>query len=398
MAQALNDEEEAGNEPKRSRRVVYCRLPGLLAHVASQSYCESIPLLVADGKAVRDVSEVATAYGVRVGQSVMQARRFCPAVLVVPLAQVEYQFALRSLLDVLAEVSPVVEPLEPDGAYADLSAFGGLAKLKVLRSRIETTLPFVSVVIGEGKSRLAARACAESNLPPERLGEASVRWLWPEDTAIAARLSRLGLTTFSAVAELPESFLVYQFGKVGRLIHQRARGNDLTPLKPLYPLPRVDIYRDFAQEPIDDKARFHAALRQLVHEASEQLQAQGRYGGRVRLWLQTEKEEYQREALLAAPVQEAAELITVAQRLSESMRLSASVERLRLLVEDLEIPAAITHSLFEEREAKTIVRLETMKRRLVARFGQRSLMSMRDIPVSVRDERRVLVREMRGNA
>jgi nucleotidyltransferase/DNA polymerase involved in DNA repair len=378
-------------------RIVYIRLPGLLSYVASQQrrLSEGVPVAIAEGRMLRDVSPAATAYGVRAGQSVIQGRRFCPALLVAPLSEVAYRTALRTLLDVLADVSPVVEPIEPDGAYTDLSACGGTAQLAPLRGQIENVLSFAQVVIGEGKSRLTAKACAECKLPADRLSDASVHWL-TEDAAIVARLSRLGLSTFGAVAELPESFLVYQFGKVGRLLHQRANGNDLTPVKALYPHPRVDAFRDYTLEPLENKERFHTHLSRLVQKASTQLSALGRYGRRVRLWAKTEREECHREAVLASPVQEAPELGTIARRLSEQMRFSAAVVALRLMVEELDVPVAVTRSLFDEQEVKNRGRLEAVKRRLISRFGQRSLMHLKDLPIPVRDERRVLVREMRG--
>jgi len=86
----------------------------------------------------------------------------------------------------------------------------------------------------------------------------------------------------------------------------------------------------------------------------------------------------------------------VARRLVEPLCLSAPIVGLRLLVEDLDIPVAVTGSLFDAREAGSLARLESAMHRLVRRFGRHSLMSAKEIPVPVREERRARVRELRG--
>ena len=93
--------------------------------------------------------------------------------------------------------------------------------------------------LGFGPSRVVARACAECGLEPAQFGAAAVRWLWPEEEEVVARLHRLGLATIGAVAALPENVLVDQLGRKGRLAWRRAHGRDLSPLRPRYPPPRV---------------------------------------------------------------------------------------------------------------------------------------------------------------
>lgn len=392
-------EEIDKSKIRQGRRVVYCRLVGALAYAARRSrWAENtdIPLVVTEGRMVRDVSHAAAFDGVEVGQSVRQAQRFCPMVVVVPLAEVEFRPVLRPLWEILADVSPVVEPLEPDAAYADLSACGGTTRVEDLRHRIISAIPFATVMLGEGQSRLTARACAECGLPPEQWKKASVQWLWPEDPALVERLLHLGLTTFQEVAAVPEASLVYQFGKVGRLLHQRANGYDQMPVQALYPLLRVDIRRDFPLEAIEDQVLFQAALLGLVEAASAELKALGRYGRRIRLVVQTEQGECTQEAIVAAPVQGPEEVVSVVRRLAETLQIFAAVIGLRLLIEDLDVPTAITNSLFTARTPQRQMPLESVRRRLVARFGAHSLMSLKDIPVSIRDQRRILAQELRG--
>lgn len=381
--------------------VIYSRLPGLLAHVAEQSRSQrevGSPIAVVRGRIICDASPVALSCGVRVGQSTIQARRLCPTVLIMPLEDVNYQSYLRLLLDTFADISPVVEPDAPNGAYAMLNGCDCVAgAVSGALLRLRKLLPPVKPLMGMGISRLASRACAECGLPPDHLAHASVRWLWPEDEKVVARLMRLGLATFGAIQALPETALVYQFGRVGRLLHRRAKGEDLTPVRAVYPPPRADARKDFTLEPLHDSRHLDAALSLVAANAAHELKNLSRYGRRARLYVATECGEQQREACLSSPVQEVGDVATVALRLLRQIPITAPVTGLRLLVEDLDVPTATTANLFAtEQRGKDLARLEATKRLLTARYGQRGLTTLSELPVPVREQRRILVLEHRN--
>lgn len=379
-------------------RIVYCQLAGLLSYSALSerhdgSKSQAVPVAVAHARTICDVSEQAAATGVQAGQSVTRARRLCPPLYVVPLEEVEYRPRFRAFLDLLADTTPVVEPVEPQGAFLDLTPVEGGGFPDELKTRIARAFPFASVTVGQGRSKRAARACAECGLPPEEIANAAVEWLWQEDSTVPARLHRLGLTTFGAVAALPESALVYQFGKQGRELYRRAHGREFDPVKPLYPLPRVVIEKSFPLTPIEHQGRFQAVLQKMGEATSRRLKEQGQYSRRIRLWVLTENEECQKEITLPSPIQSTGDIVGAVQRLAQEMRFSAAVVSLRLLLEELDIPKAITVSLFEQREAKNRTRLASVERYLHHRFGRKSLLRLGEIPLSARERRR---QERRG--
>ena len=125
-----------------------------------------------------------------------------------------------------------MEPDGPDSAYLVLTRQAAGDMKHALASLCEWFGPVVS---GCGASRLAARACAECALPPERLPDAGVDWLWPEDSRLVEALKRLGLETFGQVAAVGEAALFYQFGRIGRLLHRRAQGQGPQPCPPALP-------------------------------------------------------------------------------------------------------------------------------------------------------------------
>lgn len=179
-------------KPPQVRAVLFVRLPGLLAQSAraGRSGANALcPLVVAEGRLVRDACSLALVQGVRVGASVVQARRLCPTLLAVPLEQVDASVQRRRFLDALADLSPVVEPDGLDAAYVDMTGDPSGNLLERVQGKLCSAHGLDSVV-GFCASRLAAHACAESSVTS--LKDAAVDFLWPNDPAVVARMKRLG--------------------------------------------------------------------------------------------------------------------------------------------------------------------------------------------------------------
>lgn len=396
----------SGTSTHYGQRIFFCRVPGLLAYAAKCSRTTgsdpaAFPLIVAEGRLVRDACPVAQARGVRTDSSVMQARRLCPLALVIPLQALNAERYTAAFLDRLADFSPVVEPAGPDAAFAADVLAGGESDRDVagFLSAWATSVFGLPPLIGFGPCRVAARACAECNLSTERLSEADVAYLWPEDPQIPARLKRLGLPTFGAVADLSESVLTFYFGRIGRLLHRRAHGIDLTPVRALYPPLRADVRCDLTEHPVSDSLRLDIVLKRLSERAEGDLRRLNRHGRRIVLRLEIESgSEIGRERVLPIPLRDASELLRVARSLLKGMRLSAPVTQVRLLVDDTDLPSAQTLSLFPSKKEQHEVSLTATKRHLHTRFGVQSLRRLGELPLPLRDERRVLMREAAGAA
>lgn len=180
--------------------VIYCRLPGLLAHAvrrarpASEARCT---LAVTQAKLIRSVCPLAARAGLKSAMSVVQVRRLCPILLTVPPEAVGHQPDTLAFLDMLADLTPEVEPDGPDATYAFLDSAKDAHRLT---RRLKEEWKLADAATGMGRSRLAAPASAECGLPLESLPDASVDWLWPEDRKVVGALTRLGLDTFGQLA------------------------------------------------------------------------------------------------------------------------------------------------------------------------------------------------------
>src|SRR3954447_20706422 len=83
--------------------------------------------VVVGGGVVLAASYEAKAYGVRTAMGGWQARRLCPAVIVVPPRFEAYTEASRAVFEVFDDVSPVVEGLSIDEAFIDVRGMRRIA-------------------------------------------------------------------------------------------------------------------------------------------------------------------------------------------------------------------------------------------------------------------------------
>lgn len=349
-----------------------------------------LPLAVVQSQTVRAVCDSAEAVGIFVGQGIVKARRLCPALTAVPLEAVDHRPETSAFLDALADISPIVDPDGPDAAFSVVRR----SDIRAMQGVFATSLSYAGPsLVGFGASRLEARACAECGLLPDHLADASVQWLWLDDPKVVAVLLRLGLETFGQVAAVGEGALFYQFGKIGRLLHRRALGQDLLPVRPLWPPVRSDAVLHFDECALTQRSQMEAAIMQVSQQTEAELRALGRHGRRVVLRVTTEAGAHRREWLLPAPVQSAAAVHSAAARLLSQMNLSAPVMELRLLVEELETPAARTNDLFLRGPGDDPAVLEAVRRSLQTRFGKNGVCVLGQRPRSVREDRRACLHE-----
>jgi len=385
--------------PHGTRTILYLRLPGLIAQAARRlrPQAASAPFVVAEGRLVRDVCPLALGQGVRVGMSVVQARRLCPSLLSVPREELNAEVLSKQLWDALADLSPVVEPADADGGFADITGLTPEVVQRGLERRIVAEFGLMPV-IGMGVSRLAALACAQCSLPPERLSDASVAWLWPEGgEAVLGRLQRLSLATFGAVAAVPEESLRLHFGKIAPLLHRRAHGVDLTPVRALYPPPFVETTARF-DDAIINRERLDAVLAQMSAEVEERLRNLGGHGRCVALHVDTERGQERQEWVVPTPVRTAQDVSLAVRRLLGQMRLAAPITAVGISVLDVSPPTARTPDLFCPGPGADPVALESVRRRLAARFGLTTLTTPSQWPKSSRQKRQAALSEQRQGA
>ncbi len=202
------------------------------------------PLVVYDRNVVVDASAGATS--VRRGLPLRQAKAACPQAVFVEANRSLYRDVAEAMLDAVEELSPLVEPAGPGGAYADIRglqdhyadefALAGSLVASVQRA----TALLASVGIADGKF---VAWTAASNVPPGDAGivpsDRELAFLHDKDVALLSfgpdviqRLELLALCRLGDIAALPQAAVAAQFGRIGKRLWELANGIDREPLRP----------------------------------------------------------------------------------------------------------------------------------------------------------------------
>ena len=204
-----------------------------------------LPVVVggANGRGVvAAASYPARAYGVRSAMSMAQALRLCPKLVVITPERSSYSETSAQIMRILAEFTPVIEPLSLDEAFLDVSGavglFGRPAEIaRQIRQRIYTEQQLTcSVGIAPIKSvaKLASGSCKPNGLRVvskdgvlDFLHPLPVTALWGVGARTAEPLRRLGIRTVGDLASTPVDTLRRAVGPtVAAHLHDLANGRD----------------------------------------------------------------------------------------------------------------------------------------------------------------------------
>ncbi|MER7952389.1 hypothetical protein ABTY59_33855 [Streptomyces sp. NPDC096079] len=294
----------------------------------------------------------------------------------------------RRVLDVLGDVTPLVQPLPPSAA---LGQVGGVLRLHgtepgelARRVRVRALLHGVDVRIGVADTvATAATASARTGpggvlcLPDERavsdfLAPLPVDALYGVGAAQAATLRRYGLHTIGAVAAMPEEVVCRVVGgKAGRTLRQRARGIDPRAVVPLRRPESTSARHDFDRDMLDP-VLVRAALLDLVAELAGRLRGRGQIARALTLSVRlADGSTVARTRKLRAPSAHTEDLRTAVWQSWDGLAFQrARVRRVTVTAEELtaaEDGPGTQLSLDPEREAR--LRIEPVLDRLNQKWG-----------------------------
>ncbi|MFP4235292.1 MAG: DNA polymerase IV [Nitriliruptoraceae bacterium] len=294
---------------------------------------------------VAAASYEARRFGIHSAMPMVQARRLCPDLVIVPHRFGSYREVSRQVMAILRDVTPLVEPLSLDEAFLDVSGavrlFGDPPLIgERIRRRVRTELDLpCSVGIGPTKSvakLLSARAKPDGLLHwpaeevVERLAPLPVGLLWGAGPRTVERLNAFGFQRIGQVAEAELRTLQRIVGEaLGTQLWQLARGIDPRRVTPSEPARSVSAERTFDHD-LDDPQELERQVLKLAEGVGRRLRRAGLAGRTVTLKVRFDTfETVTRSATLAAPTDRTHDLVTVARRLLSDLRLERA--RVRLL-------------------------------------------------------------------
>jgi DNA polymerase IV len=302
--------------------------PASILHLDADAFFASIeqrddsrlrgkPVAVGTG-VVASCSYEARRWGVRTGMRLLEARRRCRSLRVLPGDYRRYEQAGRRMLAICQDHTPQVEVTALDDLYLDLGPDRGPAAEQValaVRGEIGAEVG-LSVSIGIGGNKLVAgvatqdakerRMAGEKKVGEKKVsgtffgvpkkvpdtffspgivhvplgGERDYLAPWPVEVLpsvgpkLLARLHRLNVQRVAEVAAMSVPVLCGLFGARGRVLHDLAHGIDIRPVEPFRPQQSVSRCTSF-DPPTADRVFLAGMLDHLLDRAVSWLRFSG---------------------------------------------------------------------------------------------------------------------------
>ncbi|MGY1987985.1 DNA polymerase IV [Blastococcus sp. SYSU DS0669] len=249
---------------------------------------------------VATASYEARAYGARSAMSTAEARRRCPAGTAFLGGRfAAYRRTSDVVMDLLRELSPLVEPVSIDEAYVDLAAgpghdlsVSGVTELaETLKERIAAATGGVTGSVGIGSSKLMAKIASDLEkpdglvvVPPggelDLLHPLPVTRLGGVGPATAERLHQVGVRTVGDLAAKSLPDLVALAGRAhGAGLHALARAEDDRAVVPDREVKSVSHEETFERD-LTDLAVLNREIDSMAARVGNRLRASA-YSGRT---------------------------------------------------------------------------------------------------------------------
>ncbi|MET9860229.1 DNA polymerase IV [Streptomyces smyrnaeus] len=251
---------------------------------------------------VSTASYEARRFGVHSAMPTAQARRLAPNAAYLGTRFGLYRAISEVVMELLHELSPLVEPLSLDEAFVDLEAGealegtqGGAEGAREVGERLRRDIAAATGLtgsVGLAGSKMLAKIASEQAKPDglvlipvgterDMLAPLSVRTLPGVGPATAEVLRRAGITTVGEVVEAGEDELLRLLGKAhGTSVHAMAHGIDDRPVVAERDAKSVSV-EDTYDVDLTDRTRVRLEVERLAGRCVTRLRAAGRSGRTV---------------------------------------------------------------------------------------------------------------------
>lgn len=391
--------------------------PRAILHVDMDAFYASVEVrddpalaglpLVVGGDGPRGVVAAASyavrAFGVHSAMPMAEARRRCPALVVVRPRMARYREVSAAVFGVFAEFTPEIEGLSLDEAYLDVTASRGLfgapatiaAEIKA-RIRARTGL---TASVGVAHNKLVAKIASDLRKPDGLcvVGPQEVEALFRDlpvgrlhgiGRKTGARLEALGVRTCGDLARADDGLLRPLFGRYTASVRARARGEDERPVVADGEEKQVSAEETFATD-LTDPRRLAAEAGLLAERAAGRLRDRALVAGCVTLKIRTSDfTTVTRSLSFTPPTDDTRQLMRLAHRLLDAWLALAPELPVRLLGVSLrDLAPALQFDLFGAADAgrdraeperspngaRAGARLDPALDRIRARFGATAL-------------------------
>jgi len=344
---------------------------------------------------VSAASYEARRFGIHSAMPIGRAARLCPQGAFLRVDMRKYQRVSVEVMGILADFSPLVEPVSVDEAFVDLtgteSLFGSpLDAVRLIKRRIlsETGL---TASAGLAANKFVAKVASDLEKPDglvvvsagdeaRFLGALPVERLWGVGRVMAKALRDLGFTTIGQLQRAPRTVLAERFGKHGEALADLAFGRDDRPVEPFGVPKSIGAEETFGVD-CTNPDELKTTLRAHAERVAAELRESGFSAGRVTLKLRLAPFETHTRSATGEATQDGLELYRRALALLERDRVTRPVRLIGLSASRLS-PAGSGQLDLLDPAALRRERLARVVDRLTARFGEGTV-----IPAALLPER-----------
>ena len=246
-------------------------------------------------------NEPAKKFGVQTAETIWQAKKKCPDLVLLPPHHDLYREYSRKVNAIYDEYTDLVEPFGIDESWLDvtntLHLFGGDARLlaNALRARMKRELG-LTLSVGVSFNKVFAKLGSDYRKPDATTIISRESWkeiVWPLPVGDllyvggAARklLKQYGITTIGQRAACKLEMLETLMGKMGLQLYEYANGLDHDPVRSRYdaePVKSVGNGTTFPQN-LTTREQVHAGIAVLADSVASRLRHAGLYAGGVQV-------------------------------------------------------------------------------------------------------------------
>ena len=236
------------------RVILHCDLNGFYASVELLDHPElqGRPVAVCGDPESRHgvilaKNEPAKAFGVKTAETVWQARKKCPDLVLLPAHHEKYHLYSKKVNAIYERFTDLVEPFSIDESWLDVTGTLHLFRTdgRGLADQIRRTVREelgLTISVGVSFNKIFAKMDSDYKKPDAttlitRENYRQILWPLPVEnmlfvgSAAAARLRGMGIGTIGALAAADEQLLIEALGKLGATLHAYAAGQDDAPVR-----------------------------------------------------------------------------------------------------------------------------------------------------------------------
>lgn len=237
------------------RVILHCDQSCFFASVELLSHPDlrDVPMAVCGDPASRHgiilaKNEPAKRFGIQTAETVWQARRKCPSLVLLPPHHKLYREYSVRVNELYGQYTDLVEPFGIDESWLDITGsmhlFGGdpVAIADELRRRVREELG-LSISVGVSFNKIFAKLGSDYKKPDATTLISPENWqeiVWPLPVgamlfvgrSAQRTLAQYGVETIGQLAACRPEMLEKLLGKLGRQMHEYANGLDRSPVRP----------------------------------------------------------------------------------------------------------------------------------------------------------------------